>query len=134
MIDPDLIERIDIVRGAYQAGNQIINGIISLISKSGDLWRSVSEISGLRTSYHILDQNSEQRNVVYGEGRSVGSRIPDFRNTLYWRWGIIPDKSGTITVEFFTSDYESDYHVVIEGLTDKGVPLSYTKKIVVSVN
>lgn len=128
-IDPELIEKIDIIRGDYQVGSKVFTGLISIISKEGDLCGLEDQFIGVRTNYNVLDKQIIPSNFAYGEKRSEESRLPDFRNTLYWESALHPDSSGNIRLEFFASDYMSDYEVVIEGLTDKGVPVSLRRKI-----
>jgi hypothetical protein len=128
-IDPELIEKIDIIRGDYQVGSKVFTGLISIISKEGDLCGLEDQFIGVRTNYNVLDNQIIPANFEYGETRTAESRLPDFRNTLYWESALHPDSSGNIRVEFFSSDFMSDYEVVIEGLTDKGVPVSLRRKI-----
>jgi uncharacterized protein YfaS (alpha-2-macroglobulin family) len=49
------------------------------------------------------------------------SRIPDYRNTLYWNPYIKTDKNGKATMEFYTSDEPGDYLVFVEGFTAGGL-------------
>jgi hypothetical protein len=128
-IDPDLIESIDIIRGEYQTGSLVFKGIISIISKKGDICGLEVPANAYRTIYPVLDRSKQPDNFTYSVNRPIESRIPDFRNTLYWNGEIHPDNSGHFNIEFYTSDYISDYNVVIEGVTDMGIPISFTKTI-----
>ncbi len=129
LLDPDLIERIDVIKGEYQVGSVVFNSLISIISKKGDMCGIEQAASGLRTLYPFLDKVEVTDNFKYPGTRTIDSRIPDFRNTLYWGPYLHPDTAGYLKVEFFTSDFLSDYKVVVEGLTDTGKPFSYTKII-----
>jgi hypothetical protein len=57
------------------------------------------------------------------------SRIPDFRNTLYWNPSVKPDKEGVARVEFWTSDFVSDLEVNIQGITPEGKTFTIKKII-----
>lgn len=46
---------------------------------------------------------------------------PDFRNTLLWAPNIITDKNGSATIEFFTSDINSVFLGIIEGIGANGI-------------
>ncbi|MFD1772066.1 hypothetical protein [Sphingobacterium suaedae] len=46
---------------------------------------------------------------------------PDFRNTLLWAPNIITDKNGSATIEFFTSDINSVFLGIIEGIDANGI-------------
>ena len=90
--------------------------------------------SGLRAIYPVLDRLGESDNFNYSGAGAVDSRMPDFRNTLFWGAGLHPDNNGELEIEFYTSDFISDYKVVIEGITDMGQPFSYSKIIRVEID
>ena len=48
------------------------------------------------------------------------SRIPDYRNTLFWSPDVKTDADGRAAVEFYTSDEAGDYMVLVEGFTPDG--------------
>jgi hypothetical protein len=48
------------------------------------------------------------------------SRIPDYRNTLFWKPDLHTGKNGKAQVEFYTSDESSDFTIVTEGMTPDG--------------
>lgn len=45
----------------------------------------------------------------------------DFRNTLFWKADVITDANGVSEIEFFTSDINSKFRVVVEGVTGDGL-------------
>ena len=45
----------------------------------------------------------------------------DFRNTLYWKPDLVTDANGVAEVEFFTSDINSKFRIVIEGVSGDGL-------------
>lgn len=49
---------------------------------------------------------------------------PDLRTTVAWVPAVKFDAEGRATIEFYTADRETDYDVVIEGITDDGRPCS----------
>ena len=128
-LDPELIGRIDVIRSPYQKGRIIFNGIISIISKEGDMCGIDYPDAGLRTSLDILDKEYTYNNFIYDESGNSDPRIPDFRNTLYWNPIIKPDENGIIEFTFHTSDFLSDYSIVIQGLTDKRKVVFYLSEI-----
>lgn len=131
-LDPDLIERIDVIRSPYQKGRIIFNGIISIISKEGDMCGIDYPEAGMRTSMDILDRQYTYNNFIYDESGKADPRIPDFRNTLYWDPTIQPDEEGIIEFTFYTSDFLSDYVITIQGLTDDYLPMYHTSTIKVT--
>ncbi len=49
---------------------------------------------------------------------------PDLRTTVAWVPAVQFDDEGRATIEFYTADRETDYDVVIEGITSDGRPCS----------
>ncbi|WP_086031431.1 hypothetical protein [Tenacibaculum holothuriorum] len=52
---------------------------------------------------------------------TINNPLPDYRNTLYWNPNIITNSKGEYNIEFFTSDINSLYIGIIEGLSETGV-------------
>jgi hypothetical protein len=65
----------------------------------------------------------------YSSAELKNNHIPDFRNTLYWNPSLQPDKNGKFTVEFWSSDFASDYMINIQGVEDNGRSVSIKKII-----
>ncbi|TVR75173.1 MAG: hypothetical protein EA408_01035 [Marinilabiliales bacterium] len=59
---------------------------------------------------------------VYDDPESRDSR-PDYRTTLFWNPDISVDGNGRARVSFFTSDKLSAFRVIVEGLTETGIPV-----------
>ena len=49
---------------------------------------------------------------------------PDLRTTVAWVPAVQFDEDGCATIEFYTADRATDYDVVIEGITEEGLPCS----------
>lgn len=45
----------------------------------------------------------------------------DFRNTLFWKPDVVTDENGVAEVTFYTSDINSKFRVVVEGVTGDGL-------------
>ncbi len=56
----------------------------------------------------------------------------DSRTTIYWNPHIQIDESGNTIVEFFTADRYTTYDVILEGITDDGLPVRAISEIQVS--
>jgi hypothetical protein len=119
-IDPQQIEYIDIVNQMYTRGGNYYGGIISIISKEGNLAGA-----GLPEGSVIIDLQT-YRGIGVGifperAEPARGERIPDLRTTLYWE-ADRKVRPGTETrLEFFTSDIEGTYIVMVHGLTKEGL-------------
>jgi len=47
--------------------------------------------------------------------------LPDYRNTLLWAPDIITDENGNATLEFFSSDINTAFYGVVEGISGNGM-------------
>ena len=57
---------------------------------------------------------------------------PDYRSTIYWKPDLIVSDDGKASFEFYTSDFQTTYSVVIEGISNDGYIIRQVEKIVVS--
>ena len=128
LLNPENVEKIEIIKGEYQVGNIVFNGIISIILKEGENPSPDITKSGFRAVYATIDRPETIPNLVYGENRPQGSPLPDFRNTLYWSTGAEPDSDGNISFEFFTSDFCSTYTITVSGIGNDGKIFSASKE------
>ncbi|TVR72953.1 MAG: hypothetical protein EA408_05750 [Marinilabiliales bacterium] len=55
---------------------------------------------------------------------------PDYRTTLFWEPEIKPGEDGRAKVSFFTSDKPSVYRIIVEGITETGIPVEKTKEMI----
>jgi len=83
----------------------------------------------MRIPYRVLDPVNSFVSPDYSTSDMKNSRIPDFRNTLYWNPSLKPDKTGKARVDFWTGDFVSDFEVNIQGISNDGKPVS-VKKII----
>jgi hypothetical protein len=128
-LDPETIERIDATRIPYLTGDIIHYGIVNVITKAGNLRNITLPDYVARLTYRVGDPISEFFAPDYSDPVSRQSRIPDFRNTLFWDPSLKPGNDGMIRIEFWTSDIVADYIVNIQGLCDNGELISVQKAI-----
>ena len=55
------------------------------------------------------------------------SRLPDFRQQLYWESDLKMDQTNN-EISFFTSDVTGTFEVKLEGITSDGTPISISKR------
>ncbi len=126
-IDPAIVEKIDVIKGKYFVGDYSFSGIVNVITKSGD-FRCVSLPDYMiRLPYEVISNVPSFRLPDYSTNKSLNSRIPDFRNTLYWNPLVRCDKSGKIEVEFWSSDNTGEYDIIIHGITSENKMVSQRK-------
>lgn len=121
------IYKISIVPGIYYYGPKAFNGIISFTTKSNDF---ISKMSG----DHILKATIAKplvKKVYYQPDyadKAKYERIPDYRNQLLW----LPELTlnhGKKTISFYASDVPGTFEIILEGFTDKGIPISLKETI-----
>jgi uncharacterized protein YfaS (alpha-2-macroglobulin family) len=57
---------------------------------------------------------------VYQTEEQVQSRLPDFRNVLYWEPKLKTNEKGKQLINFYTSDLPGKYVIVAEGISKEG--------------
>lgn len=122
--------KISTISGLYYFGTKIFNGLISFTTVNNDF---ISKQSGdyiLETSILRPSFKKEYYKIDYAY-KTKNERIPDFRNQLLWLPEVkLEDKEKTIS--FFTSDLSGTFEIILEGFTDKGIPISLKESIEVN--
>ncbi|MHC1730787.1 MAG: hypothetical protein AB9888_01950 [Bacteroidales bacterium] len=113
-IPSSLIERVEVLSVRYFTGDIVTDGIINIVSHKGDLSAMEFDRSILRQEYDMLLDSYDLFAPDYSADSLRSSRIPDYRNTLYWNPSIRTDSDGVAAVEFWTSDEAGEYFVVTE--------------------
>jgi hypothetical protein len=128
-LDPEKVEKIDVVRRKYYYGDYLFNGVVNIITKAGDFSSVTLPGYALRIPFRVVDPVVEFRSPSYPSAESRKSHIADFRNTLFWSPAERPDHKGSDTIRFWSSDYVSDFEVNIQGITPDGKAFSLKKLI-----
>ncbi len=130
-IDPEIVEKIDIVKHLYRVGDYIFFGLINIITRKSDF--SIIEIPNyaIRLRYKAIEPVLSFSSPDYSTTVNKQNRIPDFRNTLYWNQRIYPDENGKIGIKFFASDIKGRYIINIQGVSPEGLLISGTKVILI---
>jgi hypothetical protein len=130
-MDPEIVEKIDVIKEKYIVGHYVFSSIVNVITKTGDYSCIALPDYMIRLPYRITDPVNAFLSPEYTSEESRRSRIPDYRNTLYWNPSVQPDNNGRARVECWSSDNSSDYLVNIQGITGTGELFSMKKKITV---
>ncbi|MGD0582977.1 MAG: hypothetical protein ABR974_08555 [Bacteroidales bacterium] len=128
-LDPETVEMIDLVKEKYLVGKYLFPSILNVITKSADFSSVQLPDYMTRLHYRVADPVPSFVSPDYSSEELKNSRVPDFRNTLYWNPSVKPGKDGKALVEFWSSDYRSDYLVTINGQTRDGRAVSIKKII-----
>jgi hypothetical protein len=127
-LDPEIVERIETVRDKYIVGDFLIYGLVNVITRSGDFSCVTLPDYAVRLSWRVADPVNSFISPEYSSQDLRKRHIPDFRNTLYWNPSIKPGKDGKYMVEFWSSDFASDYEINIQGVAGDSI-VSFRKLI-----
>jgi hypothetical protein len=127
-MDPALVEKIDAIREIYVVGDFQFPGIVNLITKSTDYKNMSIPANAVRIPYAVAEPVFSFMSPEYSSAIKKNSRVPDFRNTLYWNPSIKPGKDGKYMVEFWSSDFASEYEINIQGVAGDSI-VSFRKLI-----
>ncbi len=130
-IDSKEIERADITNTRYFFSNNVFDGIVSFITKKGNLSAMEFDNSIFRQVYEGYQDTYNFHSPDYTTDIMRESRIPDFRNTLYWDAAIHTGSDGKAVFEFFTSDEKLEYTILVEGISADGKPGSTSTSLMV---
>ena len=126
-LDPEIVEKIDVIKGKYLVGKYFFPGLVNVITKSGDFSCVSLPNYMVRLPYKVTDPVRSFASPDYSSQEMKDSRIPDYRNTLYWNPSVKPGNDGRAIVEFWSSDNKSDYLINIQGITQDGETFSFQK-------
>ena len=122
---PYNISDIEILNERYYIGSAVLDGIIALKTKEGDLYGF--EPKGLKYKYKGL-----QRQKIYffpDHSQSKELRIPDQRKLLAWQFMSQMDSSQKMG--FYTSDVLGTFDILITGISPSGELIQEIRTLVV---
>jgi hypothetical protein len=128
-LDPEIVEKIDAVKSRYFVGEYMFYGLVNVITRAGDFSKITLPDYAVRLPYRVTDPVNSFSSPDYVSQEKKQSHIPDFRNTLYWNPSVKTDKEGKAGVEFWTSDFRSDYEISVQGINGDGEPVAIRKII-----
>ncbi len=127
-MDASIVESISVFRDEYYFKDKVFQGVLWVQTFDKDYFKYLGadnakvfkrEVPELKNIY--FDPNYEEEDL---------SRVPDFRNNLYWRPNFIFDQS-TKKVAFYASDVQGTFTITVKGVTNNGEEVLITKDITV---
>jgi hypothetical protein len=119
-IRPAEMEQIDVVNTRYFISGEVIEGIINFRSKKGDLSVINFDRSIFRQEYTGMQLPGKYNFPAYTSDTLKKSRSADFRNTLFWKPEIKTDINGNVVTDFWTSDEDGEYLIIVTGVSSEG--------------
>ena len=118
LVNPNNVKKLDVVIDDYYYGAAIYDGLLSFSSFKGDLAEANIDPRAVVLDYEGMQLQREFYSPVYETADQISSRLPDFRNLLFWS----PNLETKGQLNFYTSDVVGKYIGVIQGLSKAGVP------------
>lgn len=119
-IDPLKVKKLDVVNTRYYYGPARFDGVLSFTGYKDDLAGFEIDPRALVLDYEGLQLQRKFYSPVYDTDEQRSSRLPDFRNALYWQPDAYTNAQGKTNLSFYTSDKPGQYIGVIQGLTLNG--------------
>ncbi len=117
-IDPLKVRKLEVMATNYYYGSSQESGIFSFTTYKGDLGGVDLDPHAIVMDYEGIQLQREFYSPVYNTPNEIASRIPDFRNLLYWSPEV--NQLGKDGISFYTSDQQGKYVGVIQGITADG--------------
>lgn len=118
--DPLKVKSIDIYRGRFAFGDQIVNGIASFKTYDNDYPGLSVDSSTQFFDYEGTQSHRLFHVPAYDTDAQRRSRLPDYRHTLLWEPVVPVNGATTLIIPFTTSDVTGDFVITVEGLTREG--------------
>jgi hypothetical protein len=129
--DANAVKQISIVNQKYFIGPVTYNGILDVTTYKGNFGGFDIDPKAVVIDYEGLQQMRTFSSPDYAAPLSKNSRVPDFRNMLYWQPDVETDQNGNQVINFYTSDKKGNFIGVIHGMTESGLMGSRTFTITV---
>lgn len=118
-IDPAKIEQIGVIPSKYIFGPFVFEGVVSFYTDEHQYDKVLFNNSSLIMDYKGIQEKRQFYAPIY-DNESVNSKMPDFRNLLYWDPKLEIDRQGKSATVFYTSDDIGKYIGVIQAMDKKG--------------
>jgi hypothetical protein len=118
--DPLKVQKLEVVASGYYWGPITANGIASFTTYKGHLDGFTLNPHDLLMDYDGLQQQRIFYSPDYSSEKELQSRLPDFRNLLYWSPNVITDEKGYAHITFYTGDVPGNYIVDLQGISSAG--------------
>jgi len=119
-VDPLKIKRVDVLPERVFNGATVFEGLVNLTTYKGDMSSFELNPKAVLLDYDGLQLQRQFYSPVYDSGEERSSRLPDFRNALYWNPDLTTAADGKASAGYFTSDMPGKYIGVLQGISNNG--------------
>jgi hypothetical protein len=118
--DPLKVKKLEVVTRKFYHGLSTFPGIVSYTTYSGNLDGFELDTRYVDVDYDGLQLQREFYSPRHEYTKDSETRLPDQRSLLYWDPTLSTDNTGKQNPQFFTSDVQGTYQIVVEGMTNDG--------------
>jgi hypothetical protein len=118
--DPLKVQKLDVVTAKCYWGPIVAEGILSYTTYKGNLPDYTLNPHDVILDYDGLQQQRIFYSPDYSSENERQSRLPDFRDVLYWSPDVTTNEKGNGHISFFTGDIPGKYLVVLQGISANG--------------
>jgi len=127
----DEIDEIEVIKDASAAvfGMKGANGAILIMTKRGEITRPELVRNVVRVSPLGYQRLKRFYPVCYDTEEKQSSVSEDNRSTLYWNPCVPITDNGEASFDFYTSDSDTPYTILVQGVSEDGRIISLKRKI-----
>jgi len=118
--DPLKVQKLEVVAQKYHLGTLTSEGILSFTTYKGNLEGFTLDPKDIVLDYEGLQSQRIFYSPQYETENEKLSRIPDFRELLFWTPELNTDFKGKGEFSFYTGDIPGRYLVLVQGLSSNG--------------
>ncbi|WP_419801382.1 MG2 domain-containing protein [Mucilaginibacter sp.] len=119
-IDPLKVRTLGLVNSRYFWQAAEFEGILNLGTYKSDLAGYEFDPKAVIVDYEGMQLERQFYSPAYQTNQQKVSRLPDFRNVLYWSPSIFTNVNGKTQVDFYTSDRAGNYVGLLQGTAQNG--------------
>lgn len=130
-INIDEIDEIEVIKDASAAvfGMKGANGAILIMTKRGEITRPELVRNVVRVSPLGYQRLKRFYPICYDTEEKQSSVSEDNRSTLYWNPCVPITDNGEASFDFYTSDSDTPYTILVQGVSEDGRIISLKRKI-----
>lgn len=119
-VDPLKVKKVEVLPERVFRGATVFEGLINFSTYKGDMSSFELNPKAVLLDYEGLQLQREFYSPVYDSSDERTSRLPDFRNALYWNPDLTTAQDGKASASYFTSDMPGKYIGILQGISNSG--------------
>lgn len=118
--DPLKVRKVEVFPRAFLLGHNYFFGVANFSTYQGSFDAFDLDPHLIALDYQGLQMQREFYAPAYETSAQKSSRIPDYRNTLYWNPEVHTSANGTASINFYSCDQKGHYLGMLQGMDTEG--------------